>query len=62
MDKINSTLVLDIGNIVGKENVSESIYERIAYALDPMPYDLEEDDIPSVVVKPDSAQEVFYII
>jgi len=62
MEKTNSALVFDLENIVGKENVSESIYERIAYALDPMPFDLEENNIPSVVVKPGSTQEVSEIM
>jgi glycolate oxidase len=58
MEKMSSTVVLYLENIVGKENVSESVYERIAYASDPMPYDLEEDNIPGVVVKPGSTREV----
>jgi len=62
MEEINSVLVSDLESIVGRENVSESMYERIAYALDPMPYDLEEDNIPSVVVKPGSTQEVSEIM
>jgi len=62
MEKKNSALFSDLAAIVGEENVSESIYERIAYALDPMPYDLEENNIPAVVVKPSSTREVSEIM
>jgi len=61
MEKANF-IFPDLGNIVGRENISESIYDRIAYASDPMPYDLEEDNIPMVVVKPGSAQEIAEIM
>lgn len=48
--------------IVGKNNVSINIYDRIAYAIDPMPYDLEEKNIPAVVVLPGSSQEISEIL
>jgi hypothetical protein len=41
-----SELFEDLKNIVGEKNVSISIYDRINYALDPMPYDLNEDEVP----------------
>lgn len=52
----------DLKGIVGKENVSISIYDRISYALDPMPYDLIDDEIPYAVVKPANAREVSEIL
>jgi len=58
----SETLLVDMEAIVGKENVTNDIYNRIAYAMDPMPYDLKEQNIPSIVVKPNSAQEVSEIL
>ena len=56
------TLLLDLEAIVGKGNVSISIFDRISYALDPMPYDLTPEEIPYAVVKPSSAEEVSEIL
>jgi len=52
----------DLKNMIGKENVSISIFDRINYALDPMPYDLAENEIPYVVVKPANAKEVSEVL
>lgn len=43
-------LASDLGAIVGEENISTSIYDRLIYAHDVFPYDLEENEIPYVVV------------
>ena len=49
-------------SIVGKENASDSIYERISYGQDASSPDLEPEKIPIAVVKPQSAQEVSEIL
>ena len=59
---MEANLFSDLEAIVGRPNISESIYERISYALDPMPYDLDEHNIPRVVVKPGSTEEVAKIM
>jgi len=59
---MEANLFSDLEAIVGRSNISDSIYERVSYALDPMPYDLEEENIPRVVVKPGSAEEVAEIM
>lgn len=58
----HETLVSDLKKTFGEKNVSGSIYERRAYAIDPMPYDIEEENIPDVVVKPGSTKEVAEIM
>ena len=45
-------LVTDLKKIVGESYVSDDIYDRVSYARDPMPYDIEEKNIPYVVVRP----------
>lgn len=52
----------DLENIVSSGYVTKSIYERVSYATDPMPYDLKENNIPYVVVKPANTQEVSQIL
>lgn len=49
-------------SIVGKENASDNIYERISYGQDASSLDLEAEKIPIAVVKPKSAQEVSEIL
>ena len=56
------SLYSDMVAIVGKENVSTNIYDRIVYAIDPMPYDLEERNISAIVVLPGSAKEISEIL
>jgi glycolate oxidase len=51
-------LVMDLKKIVGESYVSDDIYDRVSYARDPMPYDIEEKNIPYVVVRPGSTQEI----
>jgi len=47
---------------VGKEYVLTDIFDRITYAVDPMPYDLTENEIPYAVVRPASAEEITEIL
>jgi glycolate oxidase len=59
---MEANLFSDLKNIVGESNISNNIYERVSYAMDPMPYDLEKNNIPAVVVKPGSTEEVSEIM
>ncbi len=54
----HKSLIQDLTSIVGKENISDSIYERIGYGHDSGGADLEASQIPLVVVKPTSTQAV----
>ena len=45
----------DLASIVGKENASDEIYERMSYGQDTSGPDLEPDNIPAFVVRPISA-------
>ena len=54
----SKTLIADLIPIVGEQNVSDSIYERISYAQDLIQPDLAPDKIPIAVVRPRSAQEI----
>ncbi|MGA2464862.1 MAG: FAD-binding oxidoreductase [Thermodesulfobacteriota bacterium] len=51
-------LLSDLKGIVGEAYISGDIHERVSYAKDPMPYDLEEKNIPYAVVRPGSTQEI----
>jgi FAD/FMN-containing dehydrogenase len=51
-------LVLDLKKIVGEPYVSDDIYDRVSYARDPMPYDIEDKNIPYAVVRPGTTEEV----
>jgi len=57
----SNILVSDLKAIVGEDNVSDGIYERIGYAGRGVA-DLEDYEIPDVVVKPSSAQEIAEIM
>ena len=55
-------LIADLMSLVNKENLSANIYERMAYGQDGIQPDLEPDNIPAVVVKPTSVQEVSRVV
>lgn len=58
-ERVNvSKLVSDLRPIVGASYVSDDIYECVSYAKDPMPYDIEEKNIPYAVVRPGSTKEI----
>ena len=44
--------------MLGKSYVEKDIFERINYADTSLPYDVEEKDIPDVVVFPENAEEI----
>lgn len=52
----------DLAKIVGEPYVSDSIFERIKSALDPMPYHVLESNIPHVVVLPNNKEEISEIL
>ena len=55
-------LVKELTSLVGEENISDSIYERVSYAQDALSPDLEPEKIPLVVVKPISTQDVSKVV
>ena len=58
-EKVNvAKLVADMKGIVGEGYVTDDIYDRVSYARDPMPYDIEDKNIPYAVVRPGSTEEV----
>lgn len=52
------SIIAELVSILGQENVSDNIYERISYGQDSIQPDLEPDKIPIAVVKPKSVQGV----
>ena len=51
-------ITADLKKIVGEENVSDNIYERISYGQDAAQPDLEPELIPVAVVRPTNTQAV----
>jgi len=58
----NKSLVDDLISLVGRDNLSDNLYERSAYGQAALEADLEIEKIPLVVVKPTSAQEVSAVV
>lgn len=58
----NERLTADLMSILSKESLSAEIFERIAYGQDGIQPDLEPENIPAVVVKPTSTQEVSMVV
>ena len=52
----------ELRKIVGDEYVFTDLFERIAYADTSLPYDVEETDLPDVVVHPADAQEISKVL
>ncbi len=55
-------VIKDLMEIVGRENVLYDLPTRIVYAQDPMPYDVEEHNIPIAIVRPANAEEVSKVL
>ncbi len=55
-------MVQELTSLVGEENISDSIFERVSYAQDALSPDLETDKIPLVVVKPISTRDVSRVV
>ena len=52
----------DLKDIVGEEYVFTDIFERVNYADTSLPYDVEERDLPDVVVHPANAGEISEVL
>ena len=61
MAKENRT-VADLKKIIGKEDVSGEIFDRISYGQDSAQPDLDPEKIPIAVVKPKTAQAVSAVV
>ena len=55
-------LAEDLKRIVGEAYVQTNLYERINYADTSLPYDVEEGDLPDVVVHPADAQGISEVL
>ena len=55
-------LAQDLRNIVGEDHVYTDVFERINYADTSLPYDVEDGDLPDVVVQPASAQGISEVL
>ena len=55
-------LVQNLKSIVGEDYVHTNMYERANYADTALPYDVEEGDLPDVVVHPANAKEVSEVL
>jgi len=58
----NEGLISDLASIIGKESVSDNIFDRINYGQDAFGLDLERSKVPIAVVRPRSAQEVSQVL
>ncbi len=56
------SLVKSLASLIGKNNVSGNIFERVSYGQDAAQPDLEPDKIPLAVVKPETAQAVSEVL
>lgn len=60
---VNSNqLAQDLKSIVGEDHVHTDLFERINYADTSLPYDVEEGDLPDVVVQPADAKEIAEVL
>ncbi|GAH92242.1 unnamed protein product, partial [marine sediment metagenome] len=55
-------LAKDMKKIIGEEHVFADKNTRMVYGQDPMAHDIEEHNIPYVVVRPSGAEEVSQIL
>jgi glycolate oxidase len=55
-------LAQELRQIVGVEHVHEDLFDRINYADTSLPYDVEKENLPDVVVQPGDAQEVSSVL
>jgi glycolate oxidase len=60
---INSEqLIQDQRKVVGEDNVHTELFERVSYADTFLPYDVEEEDLPDVIVQPANAEEISEVL
>lgn len=57
-DQKSETIAKALEEVLPREYISINRFERIANALHPFPYDIEEEQVPFAVVFPRSAEEV----
>jgi len=62
MDVDAEKIVQDLRSLVGEEYVQTNIHERMVYADTSLPYDVEEGDLPDVVVHPAGVQEISEVL
>lgn len=55
-------IVSSMEKIVGKNNVTSSIFEKIKESLDPFPYHASRENLPIVVVLPETKEEISEIL
>jgi len=55
-------LAKDLKNIVGEEHAFSNLVERTTYAEAIMPFDVEEADLPDIVVHPANTQEISKVL
>ena len=55
-------LAQDLKNIVGEDHIHMHLFERINYADTSLPYDVEEGDLPDVVVQPENTHEISEVL
>jgi len=55
-------LAHDLKNIVGEDHIYVDLFERINYAETSLPYDVEDEDLPDIVVQPASAEEISKVL
>ena len=55
-------LTQDLEKIVGKDHVSTDLFERVNYADTSLPYDVEEADLPDIIVHPGKTEEVAEVL
>jgi len=62
MSSSTEQLIQDLKDIVGDNYVHAELFERISYADTSLPYDVEEGDLPDVVVHPADAREISEVL
>jgi len=58
----NKDVISDLAQIIGEENVSGNIFDRVNYGQDALALDIERSKVPTAVVRPRSAQEVSKVL
>ncbi len=55
-------LTRELKGIVGEDHIYGDLFERINYAETSLPYDLEDKDLPDIVVQPAGAEEISRVL
>jgi len=58
----NKRIIEDLTALIGRENLSDNIYERAAYGQTALLPEMEQDKIPIVVVKPASGEDTAKVV